>query len=449
MGVAHFLQGVLAGAVWLSAPGVPAQQAPARPNVLILTIDTLRVDRLSAYGYERPTSPRLDRVMRAGAIFTQARTVEPLTGPALCAMITSTYPHENGATRNGLRLRAGLDSLPKLLGTAGYRTAAVVSNWTLRDKLTGMGEHFDDYEEVLNHKRWFGLFSGEADGDQVTDRAIEWIEQRAAEEDNGPFLLWVHYVDPHAPYVKHKAYLERLGIPKSRGKLPPSDRYDTEIAFVDEQSGRFLDRFEELGFADGALTIFASDHGESFGEHDYVGHGRHLYEPGLRIPMSVSWPGRIEPREISAPASNIDLAPTIAGLLGIEFPETFRGFDWSAVLEGADPPADRATRHEAHRGAVLGRHDSDAARRAGLLEVGVVSGGVKDILRKGSIRRRFDLTADPAELINLAEPQSDPTGDLRAWIERVDSGLQDADRSPAQELDDETIERLRALGYAD
>jgi arylsulfatase A-like enzyme len=417
--------------------------------VLILTIDTLRADHLSAYGYERPTTPRLDRVIRSGAIFTQARTVEPLTGPALCAMITSTYPHENGATRNGLRMRVGLDSLPKLLRAAGYRTAAVVSNWTLRDKLTGMGEHFDDFEEVIKHKRWFGLFSGEAAGDQVTDRAIEWIEHRAAEDAAQPFLLWVHYVDPHAPYVKHKAYFERLGIAKTRGKLSIGDRYDTEIAYVDEQSGRFLDRFEELGLADGALMVFAADHGESLGEHDYVGHGRHLYEPSLHIPMSVSWPGRIEPQEIAAPASNIDLAPTIAGLLGIEAPEAFRGYDWTAVLGGADPPEDRATRHQAHRGAVLTRHDSDAARRAGLLEVGLVAGRLKDILRKGSIRRRFDLTADPSELVNLAEPRSEPTGDLRAWMERVDSGLQDADQAPTQELDDETIERLRALGYAD
>jgi len=147
---------------------VPASE-PARPNVLILTVDTLRADRMSAYGYERNTSPNLDRLMQNGVLFTQARTVEPLTGPGLCAMLTSSFPHENGATRNGLRMRPGLPSLPKLLQEDGYRTAAIVSNWTLRDKITGLAEHFEQYDTVFKHKRWLGLFSSEARAGVVTE----------------------------------------------------------------------------------------------------------------------------------------------------------------------------------------------------------------------------------------------------------------------------------------
>jgi arylsulfatase A-like enzyme len=430
--------------------GFAAAADALRPNVLIITVDTLRADRMSGYGYERPTTPNLDRLMRSGVRFTQARTVEPLTGPALCSMLTAQFPHETGASRNGLRMHAGLPSLPKMLRDEGYRTAAIVSNWTLRDKITGLGEHFDEYVELLKRKRWLGLFSSETKGDKVTDFALEWLEDNAGDVRDEPFLLWVHYIDPHAPYKKQRSYLGALGLP-TKGTIEPGERYDTEIAFADAQVARVLDRLEKLGLVDNTLIAFASDHGESLGEHDYWGHGRHLYEPTLRIPMSLVWPGRIEPRTIEAPALNIDLAPTIARLLGLEVPEEFRGYDWNGVLDGGEPPLDRATAHQAHRGAVFSKHDSDLARRAGLLEVGVVLHGMKEVLRikKGRARWRFDLTADPAELANLAAPRSDPTEDLRLWMELVDSGLRRADEVPPRQLDDETIERLRALGYAD
>jgi arylsulfatase A-like enzyme len=440
-------------AVILAVAGVipvVAVAEPARPNVLILTVDTLRADRMSAYGYERNTSPNLDRLMRKGVLFTRARTVEPLTGPGLCAMLTSSFPHENGATRNGLRMRPGLPSLPKLLHEEGYRTAAIVSNWTLRDKITGLAEHFDQYDAVFKHKRWLGLFSSEAGAAAVTGAALERLEELAATAADRPFFLWVHYIDPHAPYKRHKAFLDDLGLDKKRGKLTASDRYDTEIAYADRSIAEVLARLEALGLADDTLIAFTSDHGESLGEHAYWGHGRHLYEPTLHIPMALTWPGKIEPGSIDAPALNIDLAPTIAGLLGLDCPEVFRGYDWTAVFDGEDPPMDRATQHQAHRGAVFSRHDSDIARRAGLLEVGVVLNGYKEILRvKSGNRWRFDLVRDPEEEVNLAEPKSDPTEGLRVWMEFVDFGLRQSDEAPPQPLDEETIEQLRALGYAD
>jgi arylsulfatase A-like enzyme len=427
-----------------------AAMEPARPHVLILTIDTLRADRMSAYAYGRPTSPNLDRLMASGARFTQARTVEPLTGPGLCAMLTSSFPHENGATRNGLRMRAGLPSLPKLLREKGYRTEAVISNWTLRDRVTGLGEHFDGYEEVLEHRRWLGLFKGEARAEVVTEAARRRLEGLAETATDHPFFLWVHYIDPHAPYKKHRSFLRELGIETTKGKLPASDRYDTEIAYTDRSVARLLSKLEELGLADETLIAFTSDHGESLGEHSYWGHGRHLYEPTLHIPMALVWPGRIEPRIVEASALNLDLAPTIAGLLGLDYPEAFRGYDWTEVLAGGDPPAYRATHHQAHKGAVLSRHDSDVARRAGLLEVGVVLDGRKEILRvKRGRASRFDLAADPAELENLADPESTLSEGLRAWLEVVDSALGQSDEVPPPPLDDESIEQLRALGYID
>ena len=173
-------------------------------------------------------------------------------------------------------------------------------------------------------------------------------------------------------------------------------------------------------------------------------------EPTLRVPMSITWPGRVRPQSIDAVASNLDLAPTIAGLLGLEYPSDFRGYDWTDVLYGGVAPLDRITRHQAHRGAVISRHDSDLARRAGLLEVGVVREGSKEIISPAERSRwKFDLRADPKELENLVLSVSDPTMNLQSWMEVVDTGLGRSDAEVQQPLDDDTIEQLRALGYAD
>ncbi len=152
------------------------------PNVVILTIDTLRADRLSSYGYRRPTTPNLDRLLASGVRFTQARTVEPLTNPALCSMFTSLYPHEHGATRNGLRLRPDATSAARVLGQRGYRSAAFVGNWTLRNGISGLGDHFQTYDEVFSRKRWFGLFKGEATAEDLTDAALAWLEDHRANQ---------------------------------------------------------------------------------------------------------------------------------------------------------------------------------------------------------------------------------------------------------------------------
>ncbi len=143
------------------AGGVFAEKPRA---VVIITVDALRADRLSVYGYPRPTSPAIDAIFADGSRFEAARTIEPLTAPSMCSMITGIEPQEHAATRNGLRMRDGLNSLPKILADHGWRTAAFVSNWTLKDNSSHLGEHFDDYGEVFTRRRWFGLLNDEATG---------------------------------------------------------------------------------------------------------------------------------------------------------------------------------------------------------------------------------------------------------------------------------------------
>lgn len=451
-----FLLAAAISALLLTAPSRAQEAASGAryPNVVLLAVDTLRLDRLSAYGYHRDTSPELDALMARGARLTEARCVEGLTGPSMVSTVTSLYPHDHGASRNGLRMRAGLPSLPKILSRRGFRTAAFVSNWTLKDKLTGLAEHFDHFEEVLTRTRWFGMVDSEATGEDETEAVISWLEEHKESQGNRPFFVWAHYVEPHAPYVLQEDFVERLQI---MGKADRSDRYDTEVAYVDRAAGRLLDAVERLSPDRPTLVVFQSDHGESLGEHGYWGHGRNLWSPVMHIPMAFVWPGKIPAGTFDGLASNVDIPPTVLGLLGLPIPPAFRGEDLSAALLGRESPdPERIVYLQAHKGAVLGGADLERARRRGLLEVGLVRkdadgpGYAKETYRlRGEDRSLYALSADPRELKSLVDESSERSAELEAWYQEVMAGLKAADELPPPSLDEESVEKLKALGYLD
>jgi len=418
-----------------------------RPSIVVITVDALRADHLGAYGYSRPTSPNIDRLLSRGLLFERAWTPEPLTGPAMCSMITGLPPQLHAATRNGLRMKPGLDSLPKTLAANGWSTAAFIGAWTLKNNLTLLGEHFDTYGERLRRRRWFGVLNSEATGEDLTDDALEWTERHAAKNAARPFFLWVHYVEPHAPYRFHSKYARRLGI--NNDKLTKVDRYDTEIAAVDESIERLLEGVRKLVPEEDLLIVFTADHGESLGDHDYWGHGRHLYEPSLRIPLGIVWEGRILPGAASSQTTLLDLAPTLLDLAGVAAPEEWEGASWAAALLGGGEPPERNHCYQTHRGAVHGgTHDNDQARSKGLLAVGVIEGDHKEILRvAGQEHMSFNLAEDPAELDNLVTIDSSPSDALLSCLGTVSTGLGALDRLATQKLDDETVEQLKALGY--
>jgi arylsulfatase A-like enzyme len=260
----------------------------------------------------------------------------------------------------------------------------------------------------------------------------------------------VHYVEPHAPYRLQEEFAARLGVPASEA-ASRSDRYDTEIAFVDREVGRLLAALDRVEPGDNNLVLFTSDHGESLGEHGYWGHGRNAFDPNLRIPLGLAWPGKVPAGlTISEPALITDLAPTVLGLLGLPAPAALTGYDWSAVIsERAPVSGERVTSFQAHKGAVLGHGEGGNARAGGLLEVAVLKQGRKEILRLSGARRLFDLRNDPRESKNLAAGDARPSPALADWLSRVQQGLKSLGNLPAAELDPESIERLKALGYID
>jgi arylsulfatase A-like enzyme len=427
---------------------VAGDAAQRRPSIVVITVDALRADRVGCYGYSKPTSPNIDQLLSQGLRFERAWTPEPLTGPAMCSMVTGLEPHVHAATRNGLRMRPDLNSLPKILTENGWRTAAFIGTWTLKNNLTLLGEHFETYGERLERRRWFGVLNSEATCEDVTDDALDWLSEERKKGPEKPFFLWVHYIEPHAPYRFHEKYAERLGI--NDDKLTKNDRYDTEIAAVDESIARLLAGVRQAVDDKDLLVVFTADHGESLGEHNYWGHGRYLYEPSLRIPLGIVWREVVQPGTVRSQATLLDLMPTLLDLIGIEIPKDLPGASWARTIRGDGELAERVGCYQSHRGAVHGdsARDSDKKRSKGLLWVGVINDSRKEMIKVSrQLIQIYDIVADSGELTTLASVDAKPSDDLAMCLGRITEGLGSLDKLAVQKLDNETVEQLRALGY--
>jgi arylsulfatase A-like enzyme len=314
--------------------------------------------------------------------------------------------------------------------------------------LTLLGEHFETYGERLDRRRWFGILNREATCEDVTDDALAWLAEGRKKGPEKPFFLWVHYIEPHAPYRFHEQYADRLGV--NDDQLTKQDRYITEIAAVDESIARLLGGVRQAVDDKDLLVVFTADHGESLGEHNYWGHGRYLYEPSLRIPLGIVWQGAIAPGTFSSQATLLDLMPTLLELVGVAVPENLPGASWANSLRGSNELAERVGCYQAHRGAVHGDavRDSDKKRSKGLIWVGVIHGDRKEMIKVSrQLIQIYDLAADPGELNTLASVDATPSDDLTMCLGRITEGLGSLDTLAVQKLDDETVEQLRALGY--
>lgn len=292
------------------------------PNILLISIDTLRADRLGSYGYRAAQTPALDELAARGLRFTMASTVTPLTLPAHTSLLTGLFPTRHGVRDNGgFYLAADFVTLAESLQQSGYRTGAFVSSFVLDSRWgldQGFETYFDDFD--LSRSGQMGMDDIQRQAASVVDQVVDWFSRA----DGRPFFAWVHLYDPHTPYESPEPY--RSSFPAT---VPGA--YDAEIAYTDAQVGRLLKRLDEVHMRERTVVVVVGDHGESLGEHGEQTHGFFIYESTIRIPLIVSGPG-IAPGVVSTPARIVDVAPTLLNVASVRAPSDVQGKDLRAAL---------------------------------------------------------------------------------------------------------------------
>jgi choline-sulfatase len=402
-------------AIWLSALCLfaCAKSAASPPNILLITLDTTRADRIGAYGYSRAATPRLDRLAREGVLFERALAAAPITLPAHASLMTGSYPFVHGVRDNGAFSLS--DTAPTLAATLhgqGYRTAAFVGAFVL-DRRFGLARGFDTYDDRLVIERR---------GDRTAAAARAWLGARRG--DGVPFFLWLHLYDPHDPYDPPPPFRDRF-----------ADRpYDGEIAFADAAIGTVLDTLEEAGRRSSTIVAVAGDHGESLGEHGEDTHAVFVYESTMRVPMIVAWPGRVVAgTRVRAMVRAIDLAPTLLDLAGQPALAGAQGRTLVPLLEHRAPAPDSAY-GESYFPLV---YMNWAPLRS-----------LRDDRWKfidAPAPELYDLSRDPGEAINLARREPSRVDAMRRALDALTGGQ--AGAMAHRRVDSETAARLAALGY--
>ena len=389
------------------APEPPAP-APAARNLVLITIDTLRADRVGSYGYAAGRTPAIDTLAAQGVRFERAYAPAPITLTAHASLLSGRYPPGHGARHNGMPVDAKTPLLAETLTRAGFATAAFVAAFPL-DRRFGLDRGFQIYSDRMPRRQ--GRQADERPGEEAATEAIHWLQQRS-----GPFFLWVHLFEPHAPY----------GAPGD--SRPVQVRYDDEVSAADRQVGRVVDA---LG-ANRASTVIVvtADHGEAFGEHGELTHSLFVYDTTLRVPLIVAGPG-IAPRVVDAPVGLIDVAPTVLPLLNAPRLDA-DGIDLGAAM----------------RGASLSGRTLYAESFAPLLDFGwsplrsIREDGWKLIAAPRP--ELYRVSSDPSEAGDLA---SSDAVRLAAMLDRVQRYSPAELGTPASAPDPEAAARLQALGY--
>jgi arylsulfatase A-like enzyme len=421
---------------------------PTAPHVVLITLDTTRADRLSCYGYTRPTSPNLDALAEESILYTRAVATSSWTLPSHASIFTGKFPTSHGARydpQGPLRLTDGLRgpswygqyrvrglgpterTLASLLGEAGYLTGAVVAGpWMKR--VFGLDRGFDFYEDDS-----INALSGRLAAD-VTSAALRWLEETAGRER----FLFLNYFDPHGPYGPPQSFLDSF-LPGLR-RLPPrrqsmsvaSTLYDAEILYVDHHVGRLLEGLETLGLYDQTMIIVTADHGELFGEHGASGHGNSLYQEEVHIPLFVKYPrGEFTPARSNVPIQQIDILPLVFERLGIALPSDIQG--------GSPPDVDHPVIAEVYP---LPAFSSLGTWRA------LFDGDLKFVENSRGDHLLYDLKEDPNEERNLIAREPARAAAMRSRLSEYLASLPAlADPGPDTTIDEDTREALENLGY--
>lgn len=425
--------------------------------MVVILVDTLRADHLGCYGYGRETSPNIDRLAREGVLFERAYTSSTFTGEAVGALFSGVWPMENPQGSGWYaRPDPGRDAWPAFFRRAGYATGHFANSPIMNTP--GFNEGFDQFSCLV---QTFGVSGA---GPQLTKRALEFMEQQRER----PFSLYLHYMDPHAPYDPPEEYYRRFSdkamddpahhVDDFMGNLAalrregfgPGDprfenlmtKYDAEIAFTDESIGDLMAGMEKLGLTGNTIVVLLADHGEEFLEHGYMDHAWNLFEETLRVPLLFWWPGQLTPGRVEEAASTVAVLPTLLALIGatpegrdFSLPPLFDRGDagWQAAAHTGPLFAEmqietramlRAVMHEGYKYLSAARWLDEACMQALYLvqkplRNSLLAGEWKPLHPRSPARREalYHLPSDPGELRDVATEQPEVTARLRGMLE--------------------------------
>src|SRR6266850_2272184 len=306
---------LLAASARAAMPAPPEPTASPRPNIVLITLDTTRADRMGFLGSERGLTPNLDGLARQAVVFSRAYAQVPLTTPSHAIILTGTYPEFNHVNYMGDPLGEALPFLPDILHRNGYRTAAFVGALALEPKTMAPGfqRGFDTYDAGFHRRRGSEdrYHSLERRGEEVVNRALAWLSKQPL----GPFFLWVHLYDPHDPYSPPEPYKTRYG----------AEPYDGEIAYTDSAVAKLLAVLRTQGLFDSTVIAVMADHGEAFGEHGENHHGIFLYDETIHVPLIIKVPRQNTFKKVAIRVGLVDVAPTILQAAAFAIPPAMQG----------------------------------------------------------------------------------------------------------------------------
>lgn len=432
-------------------------------NVIIVSIDTLRADHMSLYGYQRATTPNIDRFARTARVFDRAYSTSPFTSPSMVSMLTGLYPGGHGVRLLWQRIDAELVTLPDLLAPEGFQAAAIISNIVLGNDATGLGDRFAYFDETMDETQSQRPDMLERRADATTDAAIAWLDDKR--DPNQPFFLWVHYIDPHCPYDppadRPLDFVHPTARPLAADSIPESvrddgvldgleyvDRYDEEIAYTDVHVGRLLDRVAESGLLESSLIVLTADHGEHLmdGDASFFSHGFGVRDAVVRVPLIIHGAGAPAGR-VRQPVSICDITPTALAAVGIDSPSNIDGRSLLGAISPRPPYV-----------------EGPDTGGSGGLQRAFVYPDRKVIVQHGrsNVPRRawaFDPLSDPGELNPLPVDVSEPAYQILARIileEPHPGGVPEKYRRGqkptalvAAGADQQPIDSLRTLGYVE
>lgn len=428
--------------------GTRAKPPEERPNVIVYLVDTLRADHVGVFGGGELT-PNIDDFAEGATVFRNSVAQAPWTKPSVVSIFTGLGPLAHGVQLLNDRLPQEALTVAEMLHASGYRTAGFSTNWHVRGE-TGLDQGFV----------FFDFKPDEAASDLLNQRVLRWLDG-PRQKETGPFFLYVHALDPHAPYTPPADYRKRYApdvrqeagydfdlkrVYLARGKqrreymAEMSQLYDGEVAFNDHSFGELLKALRQRGLYDDSLIVFVSDHGEEFDEHGDFGHARNLYNETLNIPLIVKWPGQRRGQVVESVAQHIDLLPTLLRAAGAPMPQGLPGMDLALVAASEDDPE-----------ALSGRRAFSHLNHRGREGVSVVHAGWKlihpltrDLAGSPQLHER---SRDQRERSNRATELPVRAGFLgsliRAEMERSREGL----KAERFQIDPETRKALEALGY--